>query len=86
MHQIIQQTDEEKLAMYLKLSKEELAKMLIQSNKQLDNLISNQPFKPFQPNIEPAEFNYADRCLCNPKNGGSGICGCTMGSKITYMG
>ena len=33
MYQIIQQTDEEKLAMYMKLSKEELAKMLIENQK-----------------------------------------------------
>ena len=25
---------------------------------------------------------YADICSCNPKNGGSGICGCTMANKI----
>lgn len=25
---------------------------------------------------------YADICSCNPKNGGSGICGCTIGDKI----
>lgn len=33
--QIIEQTDEEKLTMYMKLSKQELAKMLIESNKHL---------------------------------------------------
>ena len=25
---------------------------------------------------------YADICPCNPKNGGSGICGCTVGNMI----
>lgn len=24
----------------------------------------------------------ADICSCNPKNGGSGICGCTIGNKL----
>lgn len=29
-----------------------------------------------------------DRCSCNPKNGGSGMCGCTMGgTRVTcYVG
>jgi hypothetical protein len=44
MLQIIEQTDEEKLAMYMKLDKEEIAKMLIQSNKHLDALIAKQPY------------------------------------------
>ena len=34
---IIEQTDEEKLAMYMKCSKTELAKMLIQCNKIIDH-------------------------------------------------
>lgn len=25
-----------------------------------------------------------DNCSCNPKNGGSGVCNCTLGDKITY--
>ncbi len=25
---------------------------------------------------------YADICSCNPKNGGSGICGCIMGNQM----
>lgn len=28
--------------------------------------------------------DYASRCGCNPKNGGSGICNCTLGNKITF--
>ena len=60
MYQIIQQTDEEKLAMYMKLSKEELAKMLIENNKVIERLTSkpvyaqwtmpanpNDPYQPF---------------------------------------
>jgi hypothetical protein len=26
----------------------------------------------------------ADRCPCNPKNGGSGICGCTLTGPVIY--
>ena len=33
MMKVIEQTDEEKLAMYMKLSKVELAKMLIEANR-----------------------------------------------------
>lgn len=25
---------------------------------------------------------YGDICSCNPKNGGSGICGCAIGNKV----
>lgn len=37
MMQIIQQTDEEKMAMYMKLPKKEIIAMLIQCNKMLDS-------------------------------------------------
>jgi len=56
MVQIIEQTDEQKMAMYMKLEKEELASMLIQSNKTLEFIRNmpqpvpyyvQQPFQPF---------------------------------------
>jgi len=28
------------------------------------------------------DVTYGDLCSCNPKNGGSGICGCVIGNKI----
>ena len=28
------------------------------------------------------EVPYSEICSCNPKNGGSGICGCTMGNQM----
>lgn len=31
---------------------------------------------------EPDEVMYAEICGCNPKNGGSGMCGCIMGNKM----
>jgi len=52
------------------------------------------PFNPFNPWVVPNKPNpyigggtgdivrYGDLCSCNPKNGGSGICGCTIGNKI----
>jgi hypothetical protein len=30
----------------------------------------------------PDEVPYGEVCGCNPKNGGSGICGCVMGNKM----
>lgn len=46
MIQIIEQTHEEKVAMYMKLEKEELIAMLIQSNKLLElkqSIVINYP-------------------------------------------
>ena len=37
MIQIVEQTDEEKLAMYMKCTKKQLSEMLIQANKHLDD-------------------------------------------------
>lgn len=37
-YHVVEQTDEEKLAMYMKLSKIELAKMLIEANKHLQRM------------------------------------------------
>lgn len=39
MMQIIEQTDEEKMTMYMKLEKEEIISMLIQTHKVLDSLL-----------------------------------------------
>lgn len=36
---------------------------------------------PNLPN-EPEEVMYAHICPCNPKNGGSGVCGCMMSNKM----
>lgn len=44
-------------------------------------------FAPFIPTpgfvvCEPDQVPYGELCSCNPKNGGSGICGCVMGNKM----
>ena len=56
-----------------------------------------EPFQPFD--IEPYPFDprqnwindelnrradHARRCACNPANGGSGLCGCTLASPVIY--
>lgn len=44
------------------------------------------PWMPNNPNTITYDGNdmvpYGEICSCNPKNGGSGICGCTMGNKL----
>ncbi len=36
----------------------------------------------FSLSSEPDEVPYGSICSCNPKNGGSGICGCIMGNEM----
>jgi urease beta subunit len=51
MMQIVEQTHEEKLAMYMKLPKKQLAEMLIECNTLLDKhgvIITNTGDKPIQ--------------------------------------
>ena len=54
-----------------------------------DNETSTYPdwSKPTAPYKNPYVLEiktqtYGDICPCNPKNGGSGICGCTIGNQI----
>ena len=79
MYQIAEQTYEEKFEMYSKLSKRELISMLIEANKHLSDrplTWSNGGF------YNKSVTTFAELCSCNPANGGSGICGCTMANKI----
>ena len=41
-------------------------------------------FKQFEDYTIIQEENLEDKCACNPKNGGSGICNCTLGNKINH--
>lgn len=44
-------------------------------------------FKTFEEMEFPQpEESFADKCPCNPKNGGSGICGCTLNNRTTTNG
>ena len=74
MIQIIEQTKEEKVKMYSKLSKKELIEMLIEANRHLNNRQAEINY--------PDQVPYSELCSCNPKNGGSGICGCTMANQL----
>ena len=74
MIQTVEQTKEEKEKMYNKLSKKELIEMLIEANRHLNNR---------QPTITyPDQVPYNEICSCNPLNGGSGICGCTVANQL----
>lgn len=46
MMHIIKQTDEEKMAMYMKMPKKKIAEMLIQCNKVLDTQYGAKVFSP----------------------------------------
>ncbi len=40
------------------------------------------PSNPCYPNSDNDMVPYGEICSCNPKNGGSGICGCVIGNKL----
>ena len=83
MVQGIEMSDEEKLEMYMKLKKEELAKMLIESNKMLKNVLKQHPLTlVYDPPLAEDKVPYSEICPCNPKNGGNGICVCVMGNQM----
>ena len=47
------------------------------------------PYKDLNTNYYKMYYNtppksYFDLCSCNPKNGGSGVCGCVLGHPVTY--
>lgn len=81
MIQRVEMSHEEKVKMYNKLTKKELIAMLIQTNLHLDQ--KHPSIKYVDPINYPIQ-TYSDICSCNPKNGGSGICGCSIGGQILY--
>ena len=40
------------------------------------------PFGIPNMSVEEDLVPYGELCSCNPKNGGSGLCGCVMGNKL----
>jgi len=77
MIQIIELSEHEKFQMYNKLTKKELITMLIEANKHLRN---REPIINYDYYTGDVVL-YNQLCSCNPKNGGSGICGCTMANQ-----
>jgi hypothetical protein len=82
MNGIIYQTEEEKFEMYMKLSKKEIVRMLMENQRIVNNLMPTTI--NFTGKTHRSPYNFADTCSCNPKNGGSGICNCTLGARVTY--
>lgn len=77
---MIQQTQEEKIAMYMKLSKKELIEMLLENQRVVDQL-SQQPLQWVQPN-NPA---YPSPNWISPPMYPMVICGNpTTGTTTTY--
>lgn len=56
---------------------------LFEKDQELKHQLPNYPpgIRGFDP-FEPLEVPYGEICSCNPKNGGSGICGCVMGNTM----
>ena len=79
MYQIQEQNYEEKVKMYSRLTKKELIAMLIEANKHLSSRPLTWVNEGFFPNRDYTTVG--DLCSCNPRNGGSGICGCVMANR-----
>ena len=47
-----------------------------------DGAGGHQVFAPYVQPSESAKVPYSEICGCNPKNGGSGVCGCVMANKL----
>ena len=59
-------------------AKDEFIKQLLDMLMAKPVSVPMMPTYPKPPNYSPGTSFY-DRCSCNPKNGGSGVCGCTLG-------
>ena len=47
-----------------------------------DGMEGHQVFAPYVQPGESSKVPYHEICGCNPKNGGSGMCGCVIGNKL----
>lgn len=67
-------------AMTISQFKKEVFRLIDLYELDKSNIVINPAF--IQLNSEPDEVPYGELCSCNPKNGGSGVCGCIMGNKM----
>lgn len=79
MYQVQEMTYDEKVKMYSKSSKKELIQMLLENQRLLELTVNQNIPTPYD---YKSDLVYSDVCPCNPKNGGSGICGCIMPNQI----
>jgi hypothetical protein len=81
----IQKLEEDRMILAAKIDayKKQLETLeAIDGDKSIPHQENIGPFDITSSNYEPDEVPYASICSCNPKNGGSGICGCIMGNKM----
>lgn len=80
-------SDDDYRKLYGNLKKKELIEMLIENQKIVRLLLSKHNYDNVpQPEIHHVSVDdkvpYNTICGCNPANGGSGVCGCTMGNQM----
>lgn len=65
-----------------KISVEDAVKLIeaVNKPKEIYPTFPTQPYSPIE--CEEDYVPFCVICSCNPKNGGSGICNCTMGNKM----
>ncbi len=73
-------TREEKFKMYNKLSKKELINLLIESQEQ-----QFHNYTLTGTTLSNGSVLYNEICGCNPLNGGSGNCNCTMANTVVTL-
>lgn len=59
-----------------------LAEILEKEKQKFPDLNLNYIYQPIGELID--KVPYSSICQCNPANGGSGVCGCTIGNKMVY--
>jgi hypothetical protein len=81
----IQKLEEDRMILAAKIDayKKQLETLeAIDGDKSIPHQVNITPFDITSSNYEPDEVPYHSICSCNPKNGGSGICGCIMANKM----
>ena len=81
----IQKLEQDRMVLVAKIDayKKQLETLeAIDGDKTIPHQVNIGPFDITSLNYEPDEVPYSSICSCHPKNGGSGICGCTMGNKM----
>lgn len=61
------------------INADEVVILLLEDDKK-DNF---QPYPYYEP-INTEQYNHWEHCLCNVKNGGSGICGCVLNNPFNF--
>jgi len=58
--------------------------VIMEKQNEKENYWFKYPYTyPFQP-YNDGKYNHWEHCSCNPKNGGSGVCNCTLNQPFTF--